>query len=1091
VLEGMAQMAPRLPLGGVGAHCRKKARTTFRTLFTRVTDRRRALSVRRRVALMARSWYCQVRRGGIAEFFDRIYTSEAATQQRHRRLQRAAVFSGLVLGLGWLEFDRSWLEAQIIPGFDASLGFHVELGPSKSIEFPTVGPYDKRLGYVQMPTMIGHLTERSFSIAEQARMSPQMRTFMDLGGYAVFHEKFQAGLRMRDTSGQMLGGRAYPIRVFRDFSEIPDVLVRTLQFIEDREVLDEEHPSRNPAVDWSRFALAAAGQLGGVFDREWRQGGASTLATQLEKFRHSPDGRTGGIGDKFRQMATATARAYLDGPNTRMAQEQILTSYLNSTPLGSRSGFGEVIGLGDGLFAWYGVDWAEANHYLSLRAPSSAQEAQRRALVYKQALSLLIAQRRPAFYLSAAHDILEDRTDAFLRGLAAAGVIDRQLRDRALGLRLELAPKLPPTPEESFVERKAADAVRRELMGALEVPSLYALDRLDISADTTIDAAVQRRVATVFEQLKNPRGVSALGLVGDHMLGSVDPAKVAWSFVLVERGLDRNRVRIHLDSVDQPFDVNSGAKLMLGSTAKLRTLATYLGIIEQLHREVAGLPRPILRQIAASSEDPLRKWVAAYLNEAPQAVGDARLMLDAAMHRRYPASPAEAFFTGGGVHVFHNFESWEDLENPTVEEAFEHSINLAFIRLMRDVIKHYECGIREASANSGRTENEFRAELLRRFADQEGRVYLRRFDADYFGLSADDALDRLARHAGKTPRSLATVFRSARPDASVRQMRDFLARHLPASAIATDFEKLYDLSAPDKLSLGDRAFVAGVHPLELWLVAYRQHDLIGLLPQVIAASVNERQQAYAWLLRSKNRHLQDVRIVTVLEQDAFDKLQVDWSRQGYPFNHLVPSLATAIGSSGDRADALSNLMGVILNGGLWQPTTDLERVQLAPETPYATQMTYRPPASRRVMSPAVAAMLRHALAGVVAEGTGRNVRGAFVTPNGKPLAIGGKTGTGDNRFETFGAGHELTESRAVDRTATFVFFLGDRFYGTVTAYVAGAQTDQYHFSSALAVSLLRALAPELEPLLNTNEGYWQLHPSEISASGTKRLALAH
>ena len=33
----------------------------------------------------------------------------------------------------------------------------------------------------------------------------------------------------------------------------------------------------------------------------------------------------------------------------------------------------------------------------------------------------------------------------------------------------------------------------------------------------------------------------------------------------------------------------------------------------------------------------------------------------------------------------------------------------------------------------------------------------------------------------------------------------------------------------------------------------------------------------------------------------------------------------------------------------------------------------------------------------------------------------------------FGAGHTLMESRAVDRTATFVFFLGDRFYGTVTA----------------------------------------------------------
>ena len=35
---------------------------------------------------------------------------------------------------------------------------------------------------------------------------------------------------------------------------------------------------------------------------------------------------------------------------------------------------------------------------------------------------------------------------------------------------------------------------------------------------------------------------------------------------------DRNYVRIHADSLNKPFDINSGAKLQLGSTAKLRTL---------------------------------------------------------------------------------------------------------------------------------------------------------------------------------------------------------------------------------------------------------------------------------------------------------------------------------------------------------------------------------------------------------------------------------------------------------------------------------------------------------------------------------------
>ncbi len=79
--------------------------------------------------------------------------------------------------------------------------------------------------------------------------------------------------------------------------------------------------------------------------------------------------------------------------------------------------------------------------------------------------------------------------------------------------------------------------------------------------------------------------------------------------------------------------------------------------------------------------------------------------------------------------------------------------------------------------------------------------------------------------------------------------------------------------------------------------------------------------------------------------------------------------------------------------------------------------------------------------------------------------LGGKTGTGDNRFDRFGAGGGMISSRAVDRTATFVFFLGDRFFGTVTAYVPGPDAARFSFSSALAVQLLKVLEPELQPLL--------------------------
>jgi membrane peptidoglycan carboxypeptidase len=315
------------------------------------------------------------------------------------------------------------------------------------------------------------------------------------------------------------------------------------------------------------------------------------------------------------------------------------------------------------------------------------------------------------------------------------------------------------------------------------------------------------------------------------------------------------------------------------------------------------------------------------------------------------------------------------------------------------------------------------------------------------------------------PRRLAVIFRSVRPEDSVALMHGFLSRHVREGVPASTAGDMYAEFAPNRFSLNERGYLAGVNPLELWLVAYLYQHPHVTRSQVIAASADQRQQAYAWLLSTEKTHQQNVRIRELIEQDAFDHLLLDWKQQGYPFARLVPSLATAIGSSGDRPDALATLMGIILNDGVEQPAIDLEHVRFAADTPYETEMIYRPDVSTRVMSTEVAATLRRALAGVVETGTAVRARGVFFGPDGRPLPIGGKTGTGDNRFESFGPGHQLIEDRVVDRTATFVFFLGDRLYGTVTAFVPGAQAASYHFTSSLVVMLLTALAPELQGLI--------------------------
>ena len=57
---------------------------------------------------------------------------------------------------------------------------------------------------------------------------------------------------------------------------------------------------------------------------------------------------------------------------------------------------------------------------------------------------------------------------------------------------------------------------------------------------------------------------------------------------LFERGDRRNYLRLQVDNLDQPFELNEGAKLDLGSTAKLRTLVTYLEIVAGLHDRLRG-----------------------------------------------------------------------------------------------------------------------------------------------------------------------------------------------------------------------------------------------------------------------------------------------------------------------------------------------------------------------------------------------------------------------------------------------------------------------------------------------------------------------
>jgi hypothetical protein len=273
---------------------------------------------------------------------------------------------------------------------------------------------------------------------------------------------------------------------------------------------------------------------------------------------------------------------------------------------------------------------------------------------------------------------------------------------------------------------------------------------------------------------------------------------------------------------------------------------------------------------------------------------------------------------------------------------------------------------------------------------------------------------------------------------------------------------------PETLNLADRAFLTGVHPLELWVAAHLQARPGADLAAVQAAGAGARLEAYAWLFRNTPavRRAQDRALRIILEQEAFRPIRAAWQRLGYPYADMVASLGTAIGSSGDRPGALAELVGILLAGGVRHPVVRVEELRFGSNTPYETVMRRTPAAGQRVLSPDVAAVARMALTDVVQAGTASLLRGAVQAPDGSPVVMGGKTGTGQNEVKTFGPGGRLLATRATSRTATFVFFIGDRFFGVATAYVEGPAAEQFRFTSGLPVRVVRLLLPRLEGLLH-------------------------
>ncbi|KAF1050813.1 MAG: hypothetical protein GAK41_01480 [Burkholderia gladioli] len=252
-------------------------------------------------------------------------------------------------------------------------------------------------------------------------------------------------------------------------------------------------------------------------------------------------------------------------------------------------------------------------------------------------------------------------------------------------------------------------------------------------------------------------------------------------------------------------------------------------------------------------QDALSRWALDYLIAARDRSLPA--MLDAALDRKYSASVGETFYTGGGAQTFTNFDKSENGQILTIRLAFRNSVNLVFVRMMRDIVR-YEMVRTTGVSAQWLNDPELRAHYLGQFVDQESRVYVKRFYTKYAGKPPDDALALMLKTVRKTLPKVATVLRSVAPDAPRpwfdAAMRATLKGTLAAGLSDDDLAALYAKYGTDRFSLNDRGYIASVHPLALWTLAYLRAHPDATLDTVQTASHDLRIASYAWLSTRRN-----------------------------------------------------------------------------------------------------------------------------------------------------------------------------------------------------------------------------------------------
>ena len=925
----------------------------------------------------------------------------------------------------FFECKSSYLQSYFFYKKTKNISYKIEDG-EQSIIFPKFGPYDIRYGYTYIPTI---LNSGKWNIVKQAHWSNELFNIVNTGMFPPYNDNKRGGLEIYDSDNNLIYSAKYPKYQYVSFNQIPEIMIKTLLFIEDHNAL-KKNKYYNSVININRLSKAITLAILNKIGINMKQFGASTLATQLIKFKHSNKGRTNSLRDKYIQMFSASLLVYLKSRDTIEARKNIILNYINNVPLGSFPGIGEIFGIGDGLNIWFGSNFEKENNILK----NCDKDIIKCGESYRKILALFLAQRCPTRLLSGNRNKLFELLNNYLDNLFFEGVISYELKNSSMG-RLQFKNKI-----NNFISTKKliSDPVRFYLLNKLAINKTYDLDKFDLIVNSSINKKL-------YNDLYNKAAIEIKkhkSITGKYLLKN-NKQDFILSFLLFEKVGNINYLRAQFDQFPSRFSANDSMKLELGSTAKFRVLVSYLQLIENTFNYLYKHPNYIIHP-----KDKMTLWVKEWQDKNPG--GSSINILNDSMDRKFSGSAGEIFFTNGGIHKFSNFEG-KGGGSQTVRSGLINSINLVYIRIMRDIINHISYFGERGRINdlifSG--ENKYRTEYINKFIEMEGNIFLSRFYSKYkndknpIKTLTNEFLNSSVLPIAVKIKRVSTLFRVANPDASYIQYKKFLYNN------KLNFERseqMYKALYGD-FDLQDFGYLTRKHPLELWLVAHMSKNKKSSLKNIFIESKSAKKESYRWLLKDTKIIAQNKRISIILEKEAFLELTKIWNQVGYPFN-VFPSLASAIGSSGDRPIALAKLIGIIINEGKLCPMERVKTLRFGKNTPYETVLEPNKKCEQ-VISSEVAAIVKDALLSVVNNGTAIRIKNTF-------NIIGGKTGTGDNHLG----------NKAVSRTGTFVFFIDNKYFGVLTTYVNGKKSSKYSFTSSLPVQILKLLAPTLKNHFN-------------------------